>query len=59
MDLIALRTAVEDEIANYVCEIHPQAIGQPLPQEWVVAQLASMRAALVQPIWESRIRMSR
>lgn len=51
MDLIALRAAVENELENYVYEIHPEAMGQPLPQEWVDAQLAAMRAALVQPIW--------
>jgi hypothetical protein len=59
MDLIALRTAVEDEIENYVYEIHPEATGQPLSQEWVGAQLAAMRASLVQPIWRDiRIRDS-
>lgn len=59
MDLIALRAAVENELENYVYEIHPEAIGQPLPQEWVDAQLAAMRAALVQPIWrEIRIQDS-
>jgi hypothetical protein len=51
MDLDALRIAVENEIENYVYEIHPNAIGQPLPQEWVDAQLVEMRAALVHPIW--------
>jgi hypothetical protein len=51
MDLIALRAAVENEIDNYVYEIHPEAIGQPWPQERVVDQLVEMRAALVQPTW--------
>ena len=51
MDLIALRTAIESEIENYVYDVHPEAIGQPLPQEWVDAQLAEVRAALVPPIW--------
>jgi hypothetical protein len=51
MDLIALRFAIENELENYVYEIHSDAIGQPLPQEWVDAQLAAMRSALVQPIW--------
>lgn len=51
MDLVALRAAVENEIENYVYEVHPEAIGQPLPQEWIDAQLAEMRVALVQPVW--------
>jgi hypothetical protein len=51
MDLAALRATVENEIENYVYDIHPEAIGQPLSQEWVSAQLAEMRAALVEPTW--------
>lgn len=51
MDLIALRASVENEIENFVYEVRPEAIGQRLPQEWVDAQLATMRDALVQPIW--------
>jgi hypothetical protein len=51
MDLDALRAAVESEIESYVYDIHPKAIGRPLSQEWVDAQLIEMRAALVEPAW--------
>lgn len=51
MDLVALRAAVESQIENYVYDIHPEAVGQPFPQECVDVQLAQMRAALVPPTW--------
>jgi hypothetical protein len=51
MDLVALRAAVESAVDSYVFDVHPEAVGQPLRQEWVDAQLAEMRAALVEPTW--------
>ncbi len=51
MDLVALRVAVELEIENFAHSTQPDAFGDPMPREWVDAQLTEMRAALVTPIW--------
>jgi hypothetical protein len=51
MDLMALRHALEKEIAEHVCEAHSAAIGLPMSPEWVREQLADMRDALVDPHW--------
>jgi hypothetical protein len=45
-----LRRTIEQEIDSYVYQRHPQAVGTPMPQEWVARQLAEMRAALVDPV---------
>ena len=48
-----LRRSIEQEIDSYVYQPHPQAVGTPMPQEWVTRQLAEMRAALVDPVLRS------
>jgi hypothetical protein len=45
-----LRRTIEQEIDSYVYQRHPQAMGTPMPQEWVMRQLTEMRAALVDPV---------
>jgi hypothetical protein len=50
MNPLDLRHTIEREIDSYVYQRHPQALGTPLPQEWVTRQLAEMRAALVEPV---------
>jgi hypothetical protein len=49
MDTRNLRRTIEQEIDSYVYQHHPAAVGTPMPQEWVIQQLAAMRAALVDP----------
>jgi hypothetical protein len=44
-----LRRTLEVEIDNYVYEPPSGLMGIPMPVEWVTAQLAEMRAALVDP----------
>jgi hypothetical protein len=48
-----LRRTIEQEIDSYVYQRHPQALGTPMPQEWVKQQLTEMRAALVDPVLRS------
>jgi hypothetical protein len=50
MDTRNLRRTIEQEIDSYVYQHHPAAVGNPMPQEWVIQQLAAMRAALVEPV---------
>ena len=51
MNLTDLRHQVEAEIASYVYEVPKGAVGRPMPSEWVAAQLAEFKAALVAPDW--------
>jgi hypothetical protein len=53
MDLASLRTFVETEIEQYVYTVPEGAVGTPMPAEWVSAQLAEFRKALVEPRWET------
>src|SRR4051812_19987025 len=48
-----LRRTIEQEIDSYVYEHDPDAVGMPMPQEWVAKQLAAMRAALVDLVLRS------
>ena len=50
MDPRDLRRTIEQEIDSYIYERHPQAVGTPMPREWVTRQLGEMRAALVDPV---------
>jgi hypothetical protein len=50
MNPLELRPTIEQEIDSYIYQHHPQAIGTPMPEEWVTRQLAEMRAALVEPV---------
>jgi hypothetical protein len=50
MNPLDLRRTIEQEIDSYVYERHPHAVGTPMPEEWVMRQLAEMRAALVEPV---------
>jgi hypothetical protein len=53
MDIGSLRTFVETEIVRYVYVAPQGAVGKPMPAEWVSAQLAEFRQALVQPRWQA------
>jgi hypothetical protein len=47
-----LRRELENEISNYVYEVHPEAIGTPLSTDVIHTYLNSMRLCLVEPHWE-------
>jgi CelD/BcsL family acetyltransferase involved in cellulose biosynthesis len=49
MNFTELRKQIEGEIASYVYEVPKSALGQAMPTEWVAAQLAEFKAALVEP----------
>jgi hypothetical protein len=53
MDISSLRTFVEKEIERYVYVVPEGAVGKPMPAEWVSAQLAEFRQALVEPRWQT------
>lgn len=51
MTLAELRAHVETEIDNYVYLCPPNAVGKPMPQQWVDEQLKIMKASLLAPYW--------
>ncbi len=51
MTLTELRAYVEAEINNYVYICPANAVGDPMPQQWVDEQLKLMKACLVEPYW--------
>lgn len=51
MNLGDIRQFVEQEIASYIYTVPPNAVGQPMSNDWVTSQLGQMRASLVTPIW--------
>ncbi len=53
MDLQALQTKVEQEIAGYSYVASAGAVGQPMSAAWVSSQLEEMRNALVKPEWKA------
>ena len=53
LHIASLRAFVEKEIDQYVYAVPEGALGQPMPAEWVNAQLAELRQALVEPKWET------
>jgi hypothetical protein len=53
MDIASLRTFVEREIERYVYVVPEGALGTPMPDEWVRAQLDEFKRCLVEPRWET------
>ena len=53
MDIVALRTFVEEAINSYSYSLPENAIGVALSEGWVRDQLLEFRSALVEPRWET------
>src|SRR5262245_49959333 len=51
VDLEELERLVLNEVATYQYEVPEGALGRPLPDEWLQAQLSELRAALIKPEW--------
>ena len=51
MDLETLRCSVENDIKNYRYSSSGNTVGAAWPKDRVQAELAAMRAALVNPYW--------
>ena len=49
--LLYLRQSVEKQIDEYVYVLPGWAIGNPIPPERIAAELAEMRASLIDPYW--------
>jgi hypothetical protein len=47
-----LRRELEHEIAEYVYEVPPNAMGKPLPPDEIESLLGAMQLCLVEPRWE-------
>ena len=53
MNIASLRAFVEREIDQYVYAVPDGAVGRPMSADWISAQLAELRRALVEPRWET------
>jgi hypothetical protein len=51
VNLDYLERDVLEQVESYRYEVLDSALGNPMPQDWVLQQLAQLRAALVKPEW--------
>jgi len=51
VNLEDLERYVLEQVESYRYEVSNAALGRPMSQDWVMQQLAELRAALVKPEW--------